>query len=349
MLLTVLPVVVAFFTTVLMIKLLNPLAWRIGWVDKPDARKQHGDAIPLTGGVAMLIGFIVGMLFTEHFQFRLALGMSALCLVGLIDDRIHLSPFSRLVCQALFATLACLWKDLHLCHLGDLFGFGTVVLPHSLGLALMVFCVMAMVNAINMIDGVDGLAGGVLVTALLWLALLASRSGNDPLTPLMLGACIGGYLCFNMRGPLRSKATVFMGDAGSTMLGMAVTWLLVIYSRNEINEVREFPPVLVAWLLAVPILDTVSLIITRLRNGHNPFMASRDHIHHILQRAGLTDRQVTIVVLLMAFLIGGAGVAAWRLGLPEWVLFYGFVLLFLTYYYVIHHKQQVVSLFRRWV
>jgi UDP-GlcNAc:undecaprenyl-phosphate GlcNAc-1-phosphate transferase len=150
-----------------------------------------------------------------------------------------------------------------------------------------------------------------------------------------------------MRGPFRQKAAVFMGDAGSTMLGFAVTWLLVIYSRNEVNEVREYPPVLVAWLLAVPILDTVSLILHRVRRGKSPFEASRDHVHHLLQRAGLEDRQVSIVVIAASFLIGGVGVGAWMAGLPEWVLSYGFVLMFVIYYYAIHHKQQVMKLFQR--
>lgn len=341
-----LPIVIAFLATVFSIMALNPLARQIGWLDKPDAaRKLHSDAVPLTGGVAMLIGFFAAMLVSDHFQYRLLAGMAGLCVVGLTDDLIHLSPRSRLCIQAVFATTVCYLKGLHLCYLGDLFGFGAVELPHWLGLALMVFCIMAMVNAINMIDGVDGLAGGVLVMALLWLAFLATRTGGDPLTPLMLGACLGGYLCFNMRGPFRKRAAVFMGDAGSTMMGFAVTWVMIIYSRNEVNEVTEFPPVLVAWLLAIPILDTVCLILTRLRNGKSPFVASRDHIHHILLDAGLSDRQVSIFVIMLSFIIGAAGVAAWLAGLPDWVLFYGFVLMFMAYYYAIHHKRVILKAF----
>jgi UDP-GlcNAc:undecaprenyl-phosphate GlcNAc-1-phosphate transferase len=349
-LLELLPIVIAFLATVFLIMALNPVAWRFGWLDKPDdARKLHSDAVPLTGGVAMLIAFGVAMLVDNHFQYRLLGGMAGLCIVGLMDDLVHLSPRSRLVIQAVFATVVCYFKGLHLCYLGDLFGFGAVILPHWLGLALMVFCILAMVNAINMIDGVDGLAGGVLVMALLWLAFLASQTGSDPVTPLILGACLGGYLCFNMRGPFRQKAAVFMGDAGSTMMGFAVTWLMIIYSRNEVIEINEFPPILVAWLLAVPILDTVSLILTRLRNGKSPFEASRDHIHHILQRSGLSDRQVSIVVIMASFVIGGVGVAAWMVGMPELMLSYGFVLMFVVYYYAIHHKSLVLKLFRFFV
>jgi UDP-GlcNAc:undecaprenyl-phosphate GlcNAc-1-phosphate transferase len=341
-------IAIAFISTALIIKLSKPLARRLGWVDKPDDRKQHGDAVPLSGGLAILIGFVVALLVAGEPLYRpLVIGMTLLCLLGIIDDLFDVSARCRLVLQVVLVTILAVWKGLYLGYVGDLFGFGAMVLPVWLGIALLVFCIVAVINAINMIDGVDGLAGGVLVMALLWLAFLTTKTGGDTLLVLMLGASIGGYLCFNMRGPFREKATVFMGDAGSTMLGFGIPWMGVVFSRSQINEVGEFPPVLVAWLLAVPVYDALCLIISRGLRGSSPFKADRDHIHHILMRVGLNDRQAAIVVIAMAFVLGGVGVAGWMIGLPDYVLCYGFLLLFAVYYYAVHHKRELFVLFQR--
>jgi UDP-GlcNAc:undecaprenyl-phosphate/decaprenyl-phosphate GlcNAc-1-phosphate transferase len=350
MLLKFFSLVVAFLSTVLFILALRPLAWRIGWVDKPDARKQHGTAIPLVGGVAMLGGLFVATFVSGKLinHYPLLLAMSALCLVGLADDLLHIAAARRLLLQGLVALLMCLWDGTRLDHLGALFGFDPVILNDWQSLFVTVFCIMSMVNAINMIDGVDGLAGGVLVTALFWLAVIGINTRGGALLPMELVACLFGYLCFNLRSPWRVRATVFMGDAGSTMLGLAVTWLMIRYSGyHEAIGRNFFPPVVILWLLAIPLYDTVSLIISRGLRGHHPFKADRDHIHHVLMRAGLNDRDVSAVVIALAFLLGGVGVLGWLLHIAEFVLFYGFVLLFIAYYYLIHHSDQAVQFFRR--
>ena len=335
MLLKFLPVVVSFLSTVLLIMVLSPFARRIGWVDKPDARKQHGTAIPLVGGVAMLGGFLLAIVVSGKlsYHYPLLIAMSVLCLVGLLDDLLHIRAVWRLLLQGVVALLMCLWDSSRLSHLGDLFGFGPIVLNEQLSLFLTVFCILSMVNAINMIDGVDGLAGGVLVVALTWLAIIGLRTRGGGLLPVELVACLLGYLCFNLRTRWRARATVFMGDAGSTMLGLALTWLMIRYSAyNEPRGMNYFPQVVVLWLLAIPLYDMASLIISRGLRGHHPFKADRDHIHHVLMRAGLNDRAVAAVVITLAFILGGIGVAGWLLQVPEFALFYGFVLLFAIYY-----------------
>jgi UDP-GlcNAc:undecaprenyl-phosphate GlcNAc-1-phosphate transferase len=345
------PVVIAFAVTVLLVLALNPLARRIGWLDKPDARKLHKAAIPLTGGVAMLGGILASAFVVRQSALNVPLvgAMIALCLAGLVDDLFHLSPRFRLLLQGAVAVGICLLTDVRMHSLGNLLGTGEIILPPWLALFLPVFCIMAAVNAINMIDGVDGQAGGVLVVTLLWLVVLLARSGGHLALPLTIAAAIGGYLCFNMRSPLRKKAAVFMGDAGSTMLGLVVTWLLVCYSQPMTGtpDRQSFPPVLALWLMAVPLLDTASLIFSRSLRGHHPFKADRDHIHHILQRAGLADGQVAMVVISLSCLISATGVLAWILGVPDVILFGAFVSGFCAYFYAIHHTQQVARGLRR--
>jgi UDP-GlcNAc:undecaprenyl-phosphate GlcNAc-1-phosphate transferase len=139
-----------------------------------------------------------------------------------------------------------------------------------------------------------------------------------------------------------------MGDAGSTMLGLGVTWLMIHYSAyHKVRGVNFFPPVVVLWLLAVPLMDAASLIISRGLRGQSPFKADRDHLHHVLMRAGLNDYQVTIVIIIIAFLLGGVGVAGWLLALPEYVMYYSLVLLFAGYYFFVHYSNRAVQFFRR--
>lgn len=339
---------VAFLATAFMIKLLDPLARRIGWLDNPDARKQHGAAVPLTGGVAMMVGIVIALYIGKRFgcQLPFIIALVALCLTGLVDDLMHISARFRLIFQSVVALLLCLEADFYVTHLGNLFGYGPVIVGETLGTVLVVICIIGAINAINMIDGVDGMAGGLLVSTLLWLAFLMARAGESIVLPLTVASAIAGYLCFNMRGPLRQRAVVFMGDAGSTMLGLAIAWLLIRFSRYGTRDLQAMPPIVALWLVAVPVLDTVSLMLKRGLRGQSPFAADRDHIHHILMRAGLNDRRVAIVVILIGFVIGGVGVFGWLLGVPEFVLLYGFLLMFAVYYYLIHHSEQLVHLFR---
>lgn len=339
---------IAFLVTALLIKLLNPLAQRIGWLDNPDARKQHGTAIPLTGGVAMLVGIVSALYLGNRFDCQLpfVIALVALCLVGLVDDVLHISARFRLGLQCAVALLMCWYGDFYTTHLGNLFGFGPVIVSPEVGTLLVVICIVGAINAINMLDGVDGMVGGVLITTLLWLSYLMTRAGESLVLPLTVASAIAGYLCFNMRGPLRPRAVVFMGDAGSTMLGLAIAWLLIRFSRYGTVDLQAMPPIVALWLVAVPVLDTVSLMLKRGLRGQSPFIADRDHIHHILMRAGLNDRQVAIVVILIAFVIGGVGVFGWLLGVPEFALLYGFLLMFAVYYYLIHQSEQLVRMFR---
>lgn len=345
-----LPVLTGFGGTVALILAFNPLARRLAWVDKPDnIRKLHGDAIPLTGGVAMMLAFAASVVWFDHCRgicsHRWLLGaMGIMTLVGLWDDKYHLSPRFRIALQTGVGYLLALAAGLGMNDFGNILGLGDVVLPQFAGLFFTVFCVVGAMNAINMIDGVDGLAGGVSLAALLWMVYLTSRL-NMPETTVLLAliGCVAGYLVFNMRHPFRRKAAVFMGDSGSMMLGIALAWLLISLSQHNPAETARppVPPVLGLWLVALPLLDTLSLMLKRRLNGKSPFRASRDHLHHILLDAGLSERCTTYFITLAAIALGGVAVAGWQLGLPEAALFAGFLLLAAGYYYLVHHSGRL--------
>ncbi len=220
-------------------------------------------------------------------------------------------------------------------NLGDLFGLGEVALTGSVAFLFTLFCVVGVINALNMSDGLDGLAGGLALIAAGWLIVLVQsapslqRGNSDAL--LILVMVIAGFLCFNLRPPWRARASVFMGDAGSTMLGFVLAWFLVHLSQGP---AAVMVPMTAVWILAVPLLDTVAVMIRRIRAGHSPFAADRQHLHHLLLGLGLSDGQTTALLLAVALTTGAAGVAAYGLGAPEHLQFYAFLVLFGLYYRV---------------
>ena len=330
------PLLLAFGLCAGLIALLIRPAQTWGWVDKPTDRKHHRTPVPLVGGVAMCVAYGASMLalpVPPHSWLELLIGMVLLTLIGLYDDLRTIRPAIRFVFQSSAVLVMMLGGRIILGNLGDLFGLGPITLPGGVALLFTMFAVVGVINAFNMSDGLDGLAGGLALIAAGWLIVLLQiapipyRGDSDAL--LALTMVIAGFLCFNLRHPWRSRASVFMGDAGSTMLGFILAWFMVHLSQG-----REavMTPMTAVWLLALPLLDTVAVMIRRIRAGHSPFAADRQHLHHLLLGCGLSDRRTTAVLLTMALMTGAAGVAAHELNAPVHLQFYAFLALFGLYY-----------------
>jgi UDP-GlcNAc:undecaprenyl-phosphate GlcNAc-1-phosphate transferase len=138
----------------------------------------------------------------------------------------------------------------------------------------------------------------------------------------LFAAAIAGFLVWNLRVPGRAQALVFMGDAGSMMLGLALCWFCVDLTQGEH---RSLPPMACVWLLAVPLLDMARVMYRRLRRGVNMFEADRAHVHHLLLDRGFSVASAAAILIGATFLGGAVGAAAWRLGVPEWTMFYAFL------------------------
>ena len=330
------PLLLAFGLCVGLIALLVGPARSWGWVDRPTSRKHHPTPVPLVGGVAMCVAYGLSLLALptrpDSYQ-ALLIATVLLTLIGLYDDLRAIRPTIRLAFQGGAVLVMALGGGITLDNLGDLFGLGNVTLPAGVALTYTLFCVIGVINAFNMSDGLDGLAGGLALIAAGWLVVLlqmASTShAGDRDALLALVVVIAGFLCFNLRHPWRTPASAFMGDAGSTMLGFVLAWFLVHLSQN-----REavMTPMTAVWLLALPLMDTVAVMIRRIRLGHNPFAADRRHLHHLLLSCGLADGRATALLLTMALMSGAVGVAAHGLGVPEYLQFYAFLILFGLYY-----------------
>lgn len=311
----------AFLVTALLITWIRPLAVRFALVDVPDARKHHEGAIPICGGIAMFAAVLVsnaGLEFGVALSPLATLCIGAIAVTGLIDDRQQLPALTRLMVQTGAAVVLVAF-----CTEGPL-QLRTALPPELSELALVfgpviaVIFIIGSINAVNMLDGVDGLAGGYLALSFFWLALMAQAAGHGDIAveALVLMAAIVGFLVFNLRHHWRSRASVFMGDAGSTMLGAAIAYLLVRLASGP--GALSFP--LLLWLVVVPVTDTLILTVTRIAAGHSPFRPDRRHLHHLLQDAGFTSGQTAALMIAASCTCGAIAYAGLLLGVPDGVM-----------------------------
>jgi UDP-GlcNAc:undecaprenyl-phosphate GlcNAc-1-phosphate transferase len=335
--------VVSFCVVIAVVLLFRKSTARLGLIDTPGGRKEHNGATPVIGGIAMFIAFMLGVFaygepLTEFYA--LFAGLLTLVLVGLLDDLHDLSARSRFVAQIFAALLMTSWGGVVLEDLGNLFGGGSIHLQ-DWAIPFTVFAVIGLINAFNMIDGADGLAGGVSLVALGLFGSVALIVGMVLQATLIftLAGAVLGFLVFNMRSPWRKQATIFMGDAGSMMLGFALVWFAVDLSRI-------ITPVAVAWIFAIPLMDTVSCMLRRILKGLSPFSADREHLHHVLMRAGLSVLGAVWLIILISFLMGLVGLAGWHYEVPEYLMFYAFMLLFAGYYFGMSHAWKLAKFFR---
>lgn len=342
----------AFAVVALLIPVACRLALRLGFVDRPGGRKRHDDPVPPVGG---LVIFPVFMVLAAAFC-RLDWGVygpffAALVLLlatGALDDRRGVPARVKFAVQCVAAVLIVVPGQARAVMLGDLFGFG----PFGLNVMSIPFSVIAtvlLVNAVNLMDGLDGLAGGKGLIVLLWLAVSCLMAGaGAPLLPIVvLMGALGGFLLYNMRHPLRKKATVFLGDSGSLALGLSLAWFTINLSKGVDPVIH---PISVAWLLALPIFDTCGQFARRVSQGRHPFDPDHDHFHHHFIYAGFPVGQATSIILGLAVLSGVIGVGGIWLGLPDSVLTYPWIGLLLAHIYMSmrpHRFRRLVAKLRR--
>ena len=331
-----------FLLTLMLVRLLIPPATQMGWVDKPSTRKHHTYPIPVVGGLALWAAFASGALLTCQWStcWLMLVPMTCVMLVGFYDDIHHAHPHYRLGLQFGIALLLLLSPETQLSHLGDLLGLGGIETGWFAWL-LTPFAVTGLINAFNMMDGLDGLSAGLALVAV-GLMLMLGLNGLTPVTGMMgllgvLAAALCGFLVYNLRYPGHPRATVFMGDAGSNLLGFLLAWFLIRFSQSGAGVLD---PVTALWIVALPLMDTVAVMVRRWRQGLSPFAADRQHLHHVLLGRGFTDGQVVAMMLMLGLGIGLTGVLLQWLVLPECLRFYVFLLMFAVYYRVTTRMKQ---------
>lgn len=321
---------IAFALAALLIRILAPLAVRVGLVDQPGGRKRHQAAVPLVGGPAIFAAFTFSalLLLDSLYAYRpLFAAMGLLVVVGVLDDMRDLSPQKKFLAQVAAALFVTSWAGLYVTQLGNLWGFGLFEL-RNWAIPFTVVCVLGTINAVNMSDGLDGLAGGLALVSLAFFGAAAWDLGLERHLKLLvlMSMAVCGFLLFNLRLPWQPRARVFMGDSGSMMLGLFLTWFAVELTNAPSGGRLE--PMSAVWFIAVPLLDMGLVIARRMFKGLSPFAADRTHLHHILLAVGFSPGQVTWFLIALAVACGAFGWIGWKAGLPGYSMFYAFVGLF---------------------
>ncbi len=321
-----------FIITSLSLVALKPVANKMGLMDVPGGRKQHQAATPLVGGLGIYLGTLSMTLFTPivYAEFSSLLAISALILfIGILDDLKELSVATRMSCQAIATIIMALGAGNQLNSFGDILFVGPIILG-IMALPLTIFVTVGVINAINMSDGIDGLSGGLVLITLSFLGITAYIAGDAALLYFItiLACSLLAFLMLNFRHPWKGQALVYLGDAGSTLLGFITAWLLIKTTQG--ND-AIIPPVLALWFLAIPLMDTVGLLIRRPLEGKSPFHPGRDHLHHLLMDSGLGVEKTVIGMYVAGITLGSMGLLAHYAGASEGTMFASFIFLFLVY------------------
>ncbi|MFA0543801.1 UDP-N-acetylglucosamine--undecaprenyl-phosphate N-acetylglucosaminephosphotransferase [Vibrio sp. 10N.222.52.B7] len=328
---------------------LRKFAKKIGLVDKPNARKLHNGAVPLVGGVSICIS-ILYFLFNNPEIFPNA-ELYASCVlilvgIGVLDDKYDISFKLRFAVQAGLSIIMMVVGGIELNTIGDVFGSGDVITLGWFGYLVTILAVVGAINAFNMVDGIDGLLGGLSIVTFGGLGIMLSFDGQTNLAYIcmVLVVAIIPYILLNL-GAFGRKRKVFMGDAGSMLIGFTVIWLLLLSSQN--GSTPPLRPVTALWLIAVPLMDMAAIMIRRVRRGDSPFKPDREHLHHIFQRMGLSSTQTLIVICSIATLYAVIGISAEMLNIPEYMMFYAFIICFAIYLVVLSNIWKITSYIRK--
>jgi UDP-GlcNAc:undecaprenyl-phosphate GlcNAc-1-phosphate transferase len=335
----------ALFSALVMVPFLRKWALEQGNVDAPDARKVHDTPMPRLGGVAIFLAFMLAVLtFAPMLPAvrGILIGGLIIFVTGLVDDLYELSARRKFAGEiaACLATIAI--GELWLTNLGNLFGFGDIILPAWAGIPFTVFAVVGVVNAVNLIDGLDGLAGGVSTIALSAFLLLGVLDG-DASTVLLGAALVGavlGFLKYNFY-----PARIFMGDVGSLSVGFLLGFLAVHMTQHSGSTISPMVPFII---LGLPILDTLRVMQRRLRKRLSPFLPDQNHVHHQFLNLGFAHR-FTVLILYSMTLFWACFAVIFRNWPEYWLLFFFLVINIGGYQslrYIKRHRERYTFLQR---
>ncbi|MBB1194029.1 undecaprenyl/decaprenyl-phosphate alpha-N-acetylglucosaminyl 1-phosphate transferase [Flavobacterium sp. SOK18b] len=295
----------ALLLTLIFIPIIKKIAVKVNLVDKPHYRKVHNTPVPLVGGISIAFSVVLVILLSGN---RLPFLMEylpiitsgfVLLIVGVIDDKNDVSAKYKLAIQLLLSLIIA-FSGIRISSLYGLFGIYEIAVWAQYILTLIV--ITGVVNAFNLMDGVDGLVGGLSVLGFT-MFLLASIYFNNyflgKISVIFLGAIIG-FLRFNL-----SKNKIFMGDSGSLFLGFVLVTLGIKFMEEQEASQKGYTYgfLLLVSFFSIPVLDSLRVYFGRIKQGNSPFKADKSHLHHLLLTAGLTHKKVAVSVVAFSMIL----------------------------------------------
>lgn len=317
----ILPALLAFLGTLWIHPKILKIAILKNLVDNPDARKLQRNPVPVMGGVAVFFGIVIGLcssqaMFNSATTFMLISAMMIMLYIGTIDDIIDLSPNIRffveiiVIAWLIYATnssINCFWGL-----------WGVMNIPEWASYILTIFASVGIINAVNLIDGVNGLSSGYCFMSSVMFAIFFYISGNQIMTSLAISAA-GAIIPFFLHNVFGNKTKMFIGDGGTLVIGtlMAMFVMNILEQQTECSALANEGVGLIPFSLAVmsiPVFDTLRVMSTRILNKKSPFSPDKTHLHHLFIDLGFSHIGTTISILSLNFLIVAIWFASYKLG-----------------------------------
>ena len=287
--------VISFFVTAFCSLILTRWAPKLKLIDRPDRRKIHQVEKPV-GGIALLIGFVPLAIHFNFFPPALLAGLLIVTLMGIVDDIQPLSPSLKLLTQILAASLPLLFILTPETSIG-LPGVGSVHVTGWANIILISFWIVGATNALNLIDGLDGLATGIGLLVALFITFIGT--GNDPSLAGALTGSLTAFLIYNFH-----PAKLFLGDGGSYFLGFLLAFSIIEFLGRSPAQTFTWPLIAGVIVLGLPISDTTWAIFRRAKKGRGIMSADKNHIHHLLLRKSDPKRAVIYLYIAQSFFCG---------------------------------------------
>ncbi len=306
-------IILAFFTAFAISFLTIPVIIKIANAKKlydfPDERKIHLRNIPTLGGVGIFLGFVFAMTFwtkfndCPHLQY-VTTSLIVISVIGIKDDVIGLSPIKKAIGQIFAASIVVIWGDLRIANFYNIFGISE--LPYITSVVFSIFTILVIINAYNLIDGINGLAASMGIIASMAFGVFFYYTGishQQSILAFSLAGALFGFLRYNI-----TPARIFMGDTGSMVVGFIIAFLAI-----EFVEIKTFKetlivvhysiPLIAMSFLFLPLFDLVRVFCIRLWHKRPPFKADQNHLHHMLLKLGLSHMFSTFILSMFACLL----------------------------------------------
>ncbi len=305
----------AAVVTMILLPIVRRLSQKVGAMALPNERKQHGFAVPQSGGVAIFFGFLIAILFfnrTSPEVLGFLLGGTVITGIGLLDDIFDLPPITKFFGQIL-AALIVIYSGVRIEFVGNPADGGLINLGF-LSLPFTFIWIVGVANAINFLDGLDGLAAGVSGISAWTLGMVALLSGRYDAAVLAftIGAAAFAFLPTNFSQNCNRK--MFMGDAGSNFLGYS---LAVVSIMGMVKVAAAFSMLLPMLVLAIPIFDTGFAIVRRLLSGKSPFEPDSAHLHHRIMHKGFSHKQTAFIIYGVNIILGVIAILSTHMTNPQ--------------------------------
>ena len=310
---------ISFAISLILVPIFIRLAKKFGFVDYPNYRKVHTVPMPYLGGVAILVSFTIVTLFSQPAEMEykpIIIGAAILCFVGLVDDKYDLKPMVKFIGQLVAIGVPIYYGII----IDTITPFGIEINFGVLSILVTVIWMAAIINAINLIDGLDGLATGVVIIALASIAVITIFQSNIfvmMICIILIGSLLG-FLPYNFH-----PAKIFLGDNGSMMLGYIVGVLSIIGFKN-ITFISLFFPIII---LGVPFIDMFFAVIRRFREGVSVMRADKNHLHHRIRHLGFSHRESVVLIYFIALLFAIGGVVMYLATVPGAIIIGAMLLL----------------------